>query len=95
MENLSLAASLFIAGLIIGLLISFAVSSILCAICEAIYSGSANRRLGTVMLMLYVPTLAFLIRDMTEVTPMIVGVLISSFIISAIYIIKNLKSSPV
>ena len=94
MENLPLTLSLLVAGLIIGLFLSIAVATIICGICDALAPGSSPRRSGFIMLMIYLPTFVFLMRNMTEVLPMIIGVMISSSIISIAVLIKNIRAIP-
>jgi hypothetical protein len=91
-ENLSLTLSLLFAGLIIGILLSLAMATIISGFCDALAPGSSPRRSGFVMLMLYLPCFLFLMRNMTEVMPMIVGVMLGSTFISIAILIKNIQT---
>lgn len=83
MDNWSLSLSLLLAGLVIGMLISLAVAAVLQGLCEWLTLGSSVRRLGVLMLMLYMPILtAVWWNKLVEVTPMAIGVLISGLVIS-------------
>ncbi len=93
MDNLALTASLTFAGLIIGLCISIAVATLLRGVCEAIQTGSAQRKVGLIMAMVYLPLFTFLMRNMTEVLPMIIGILISSCIITIAVLIRNIRAT--
>lgn len=90
MENFLPTLSLFMGGLVIGLFISIAAAATINGLCEAIVPGSGQRRLGLILLMIYVPGFLFLMRNMTEVTPMIIGVTVSSTIISIAVFVKNM-----
>jgi len=92
MDNLSLTLELGLAGLIIGLFLSIAIATIISGFCDALAPGSSSRRSGYIMLIIYLPSFLFLMRNMTEVTPMIVGVMLSSTIISIAVLIKNIRA---
>lgn len=92
MDNLSLTLSLLFAGLIIGILISLAIAAVIRGFCETIAPGSSPRKGGLIMLMIYLPTFVFLMRNMTEVAPMIVGITISSTLVSIVMLIKNIRT---
>jgi nicotinamide riboside transporter PnuC len=91
MDHLSLIIELTAAGLIIGLCLSLAVATIISGICEALQPGSSQHKVGLLMLMVYIPLFAFLMRNMTEVLPMIIGVMISSSIVSISVMIKKYR----
>ncbi len=91
MDNLSLIVELTAAGLIIGLCLSLAVATIISGICEALQPGSSQHKVGLLMLMVYVPLFVFLMRNMTEVLPMVIGIIVSSTAISIAVMIKKYK----
>ena len=93
MDNLPLTAALTFAGLIIGFCMSIAVATVLRGICEAIQTGSAQRKVGLIMAMVYLPLFTFLMRNMTEVLPMIIGILISSCLITIAVLIRNVRAT--
>jgi hypothetical protein len=45
------------------------------------------------MVMVYLPLFLFLMRHMTEVTPMIVGIMISSAAVSITTLVQNFRAS--
>ena len=93
MDNLALTAALTVAGLIIGFCISIAVASLLRGVCEAIQTGSAPRKVGLIMAMIYLPLFTYLLRNMTEVLPMIIGIFISSSLITIAVLIRNVRAT--
>ncbi len=93
MQNLSLTLSLFAAGLVVGLFLSLGVASTISGICNAIAPGSSKRKVGLIMVMIYLPVFLFLMRHMTEVMPMIIGIGLSSSVISIAVLIKNIRAT--
>lgn len=95
MPDWSLDTSLLIAGLVLGLLISIAAGAVLEGLCEWLAPESSQRKLGILMLLLYVPILAYVWRyKMEEVTPMAAGVLISGLIFSICIHARSSKALP-
>lgn len=93
MDSLALNTALLLAGLVIGLLSSIAVGACLQGFCEWLRVGSSKRGLGFVMLLLYMPTLAFVWRNKLEEVPaMAYGVLLSSLIFSIAVQIRSFKT---
>ncbi len=93
MDNLSLMIELTAAGLIIGLCLSLAVAAIISGICEALQPGSSQHKVGLLMVMVYVPLFIFLMRNMGEVLPMVIGVIISSTLTSIAVMIKKYRET--
>ena len=93
MEHFSLWSSLAFAGLIIGLLISMAVGATINGVCSYFGDDLADRATGLLMVMVYLPLFLFLMRHMTEVTPMIVGIMISSAAVSITTLVQNFRAS--
>lgn len=93
MESISLTLSLLVAGLSLGLFISIAVACILSGICEALQQGSSQHKVGLLMVMVYVPLFIFLMRNMGEVLPMVIGVIISSTLTSIAVMIKQYRET--
>jgi len=93
MENLALTAELAFAGLIIGLFLSLPLAAIISGICEALQPGSSQHKVGLLMVMVYVPLFAYLMRNMTEVLPMVIGVIISSSAISITVMFKKYQEA--
>jgi hypothetical protein len=93
MEDFSLWSSLAFAGLIIGLLISIAAGATIHGLCSYFGADLADRATGLLMVMVYLPLFLFLMRKMTEVTPMIIGIMISSAAISITILIQNFRAT--
>ncbi len=93
MENLSLTLSLLLAGLIIGFLATIAVGACIRGICEAFQAGSSHRWSGLITLMIYVPLVSYAMRNMMEVAPMILGVLLSASSLGILFLISNIQAS--
>lgn len=89
MDNLSLTLQLFAAGLIIGLFLSIPSAAIISGICEALQPNSSQRKVGLIMLMVYIPLFTYLMRNMTEVLPMVIGVIVSSCVLAISVMIKK------
>ena len=92
MENLSLTLSLLVAGLIIGFLATIAVGACIRSICEAFQAGSSHRWTGLITLMIYVPLLSYTMRNMVEVAPMILGILLSTSSLGMVFLISNIRA---
>ena len=93
MDNYILTAELAAAGLIIGLFLSLPLAAIISGICEALQPGSSQHKVGLLMVMVYVPLFAYLMRNMTEVLPMVIGVIISSSAISIAVMFKKYREA--
>lgn len=93
MENLSLTLSLLLAGLIIGFLGTIAVGACIRGICEAIHAGSSHRWSGLITLMIYVPLLTYAMRNMMEVAPMVLGIILSAFSLGIIFLVSNIQTN--
>jgi len=93
MDNYILTAELTAAGLIIGLFLSLPLAAIISGICEALQPGSSQHKVGLLMVMVYVPLFAYLMRNMTEVLPMVIGVIISSSAISITVMFKKYQEA--
>lgn len=93
MDNLSPTLSLFAAGLIIGLFLSLPTAAIINGICEALQPGSSQHKVGLIMVMVYVPLFTFLMRNMTEVLPMVIGVIFSSSVVSISVMVKKYREA--
>ena len=93
MDNYILTAELAAAGLMIGLFLSLPLAAIISGICEALQPGSSQHKVGLLMVMVYVPLFAYLMRNMTEVLPMVIGVMISSSAISIAVMIKKYREA--
>jgi hypothetical protein len=93
MDNLSLTLQLFAAGLIIGLFLSLPTAAIISGICEALQPDSSQHKVGLIMVMIYVPVFTYLMRKMTEVLPMVIGVMVSSSVIAISVMIKKYKGA--
>jgi len=93
MDHLSLSLQLFAAGLMIGLVLSLPTAAIISGICEALQPDSSQHKVGLIMIMIYVPLFTFLMRNMTEVLPMMIGIIISSSIIAISVMIKKYREA--
>jgi nicotinamide riboside transporter PnuC len=93
MDNLSLTLQLFTAGLIIGLFLSLPSAAIISGICEALQPDSSQHKVGLIMVMIYVPLFTYLMRNMTEVLPMVIGVVVSSSVIAISVMIKKYREA--
>lgn len=93
MDHLSLTLQLFAAGLMIGLFLSLPTAAIISGICEALQPDSSQHKVGLIMIMIYVPLFTFLMRNMTEVLPMMIGIIISSSIIAISVMIKKYREA--
>ena len=93
MEHFSLWSSLTFAGLIIGLLISIAVGATIHGLCTYFGADLAPRATGLLMVMVYLPLFLFLMRHMSEVMPMIIGIMISSTAISITTLVQNFRAT--
>lgn len=93
MDNLSLTLQLFAAGLIIGLFLGLPTAAIISGICEALQPDSSQHKVGLIMVMIYVPLFTYLMRNMTEVLPMVIGVIVSSSVIAISVMIKKYREA--
>ena len=93
MDHLSLSLQLFAAGLMIGLVLSLPTAAIISGICEALQPDSSQHKVGLIMIMIYVPLFTFLMRNMTEVLPMMIGIIISSSIVAISVMIKKYREA--
>ena len=93
MDHLSLTLQLFAAGLMIGLFLSLPTAAIISGICEALQPDSSQHKVGLIMIMIYVPLFTFLMRNMTEVLPMMIGIIISSSIVAISVMIKKYREA--
>ena len=93
MDHLSLTLQLFAAGLMIGLFLSLPTAAIISGICEALQPDRSQHKVGLIMIMIYVPLFTFLMRNMTEVLPMMIGIIISSSIIAISVMIKKYREA--
>ena len=93
MDHLSLTLQLFVAGLMIGLFLSLPTAAIISGICEALQPDRSQHKVGLIMIMIYVPLFTFLMRNMTEVLPMMIGIIISSSIIAISVMIKKYREA--
>ena len=93
MDHLSLTLQLFAAGLMIGLFLSLPTAAIISGICEALQPDSSQHKVGLIMIMIYVPLFTFFMRNMTEVLPMMIGIIVSSSIIAISVMIKKYREA--
>jgi len=93
MDHLSLTLQLFAAGLMIGLFLSLPTAAIISGICKALQPDSSQHKVGLIMIMIYVPLFTFLMRNMTEVLPMMIGIIISSSIVAISVMIKKYREA--
>lgn len=94
MTHLTLWLSLGLAGLIIGLLISLAVAATINGFCEYLSKGSSRRFCGLSMILVYLPLFAMILHNMMaeELFALLVGILISSAVISLSVYRQNLRT---
>ena len=93
MDHLSLTLQLFAAGLMIGLFLSLPTAAIISGICEALQPDSSQHKVGLIMIMIYVPLFTFFMRNMTEVLPMMIGIILSSSTIAISVMIKKYREA--